>query len=190
MMRDLPIILVLVLLTALFSVPVWARNELFIEDQPNVATPENLEDPEPWKEGKAELPPFPEEENLIEFEVNDPSSSFRYFLDKSALSVGQDGVVRYILVITSKTGARNVFFEGMRCDANEYKTYAFGGGKGKLQPLRKPEWKEMRKNDRTAYRDELKRFYLCHPEYPVALQPEQIIEVIKYGPSRNCVLCD
>ena len=53
-------ILILVLLVSLLPLSAWAaRNEIFIEDQPNVATPENLEEPEPWKEGKSELPPLP-----------------------------------------------------------------------------------------------------------------------------------
>jgi hypothetical protein len=185
---------VLTVLLFLVLLPVAAaktKTEIFIEDQPNVATPEDLEDPEPWKEGEAELPPFPKDEDLIEFEVDDVSGRFRYYLDRSSLKVGQDGVIRYVLVITSKSGARNIFFEGMRCDANEYKTYAFGGGKkNEFHPLRKAEWKSMRKNDRTPYRDELKRFYLCHPEYPRAREPKAIIEAIKHNPNLDCVLCD
>lgn len=186
MRHPLTILLLLLLPMAVFA----ARPEIFIEDQPNVSTPENLEEPAPWKEGKTELPPLPKDDDLIEFEVRDPSKHFRYYLDTTSLSVGEDRVVRYILVITSKQGARNVSYEGMRCDTNEFKIYAFGSAKGKLRPLRKPEWKEMRKNNRTNYRDDLKRFYLCHPEYPRARKPEVIIQSMKYGVGQDCVLCD
>lgn len=180
MMRYLQMILALLLMLAFVSGPVWARTEIFIEDQPNVATPENLKDPEPWKEGKSELPPFPRDEDLIEFEVNDPSKPFRYYLDSKSLSVGKDQVVRYTLVIASKRGARNVFYEGMRCNMNEYKSYAFGV-KGKLKAARSPEWREMRKNHSTPYRHALWAYYFCEPETHHPRSLEAIIKGLTYG---------
>jgi len=169
-------ILLLALLLALLPLSAWAaRPEIFIEDQPNVATPENLKDPEPWKEGKSELPPLPKDEDLIEFDVDDPSKPFRYYLDRNSISVGEDEVVRYTLVIVSKRGARNMFYEGMRCNMNEYKTYAFGV-KDEFKAPRVTEWHAMRKNHRTPYRYALWKYYFCEPELHHPRSVEAIIK--------------
>ncbi len=130
-----------------------------------------------WKEGKVELPPYPEDGDLVEFEVDGGNESFRYFLDEKSLSVGDDEVVRYTLVVRSKTGAENIFFEGMRCGAREYKIYAFGTGKGKLTPYRNPRWQAVRLGGLMRYRLDLLDHYLCRDAFP--RQPEQILEAIE-----------
>ncbi len=130
-----------------------------------------------WKEGKVELPPYPEDGDLVEFEVDGGNESFRYFLDEKSLSVGDDEVVRYTLVVRSKTGAENIFFEGMRCGAREYKTYAFGTGKGKFSPYRNPRWQAVRLGGLMRYRLDLLDHYLCRDAFP--RQPEQILEAIE-----------
>ena len=152
----------------------------------------DIKDPDAWKEKAVELPPFPEDENLLEFPVEeDTGASLRYYVDSKSLSVGDDGVVHYVLVIIAAQGAKNVMFEGARCDAREYKTYAFGDGKGGFRRLRKPAWRDIRKNNRTAYRQRLMDHYLCHPEYPTARDPQSIAEAIKYrSEDRDCTLCD
>ena len=43
---------------------------------------------------------------------------------RTSLTVGTDGVVRYTVVVTSPAGARNVNYEGIRCDTYEWRLYA------------------------------------------------------------------
>ena len=77
----------------------------------------------PFKEGQTTLPAPPQDADLIPFSVND-SADFRFAVDPKSLSVGDDRVVRYTVVITSAGGGRNVSFEGLRCDAFERRIYA------------------------------------------------------------------
>lgn len=135
-----------------------------------------------WKEQATELPSYPEDDNLIEFQVTRPNAAFRYYIDADSLSYNPaDGIVRYTVVIRSQRGASNVAFEGMRCTTTEYKTYAFGNGKGELvQPRRKPEWKPILKDSYTRYRNDLYEFYFCNI-HVLDLDREKIIAELKYG---------
>ena len=174
-----------------FGQMVWAKGP-FLDEYDETEDME-LKDPDAWKESKATLPPFPKDEDLLEFPVEaDTGAALNYFVDSKSLSVGPDGVIRYTLVIVAAQGAKNVMFEGIRCDSNEYKTYAFGAGKGRFHKLRKPEWKLMLGNNQTEYRKRLRAHYLCHPEFPVARDPQSIIEALKYqdDADRDCTLCD
>ncbi len=133
----------------------------------------------PWKEDGVELPPYPEGGNLVEFDVDREGSRFSYFVDSSSLSLGEnDSVVRYTLVIESSGGARNVVYEGMRCDAQEYKTYAFGASGGAFQPVLQPEWKEISDTGYTRYRVDLWEYYLCENGLPRA--PEAILKALRF----------
>ena len=67
-----------------------------------------------WQEAAVEFPAFPRQEDLLAFYVSAATDN-RFFVDGSTLSIGGDGVVRYVLVIEAAGGARNVSFEGMRC---------------------------------------------------------------------------
>ncbi len=185
------ILLSALLVAMLYGPALWAAGPFL--DEYDDTEDMDVKDPKAWKEGKVALPPYPKDEDLLEFPVEaDTGAVLTYFVDSKSLSVGDDGAVRYVLVIVAAQGAKNVMFEGMRCDANEYKTYAFGSGKGKFHKLRNPEWKLMRGTHLTPYRKRLKDHYLCHPEYPVAREPKAIIEALKYQDQtdRDCTLCD
>ncbi|MCW8889394.1 MAG: CNP1-like family protein [Sedimenticola sp.] len=137
-----------------------------------------------WKEQKTEIPPFPEDENLVEFQVTRPNASFSYFVDANSLSYTKaDGIVRYTVVIKSKTGAKNVAFEGMRCSTKEFKTYAFGNGKGKFVKPRKYEWKSIMANNYTRYRKDLSDYYFCDI-HMLDLSAEKILTEMRYGKTK------
>lgn len=137
-----------------------------------------------WEEGQTKIPPFPEDENLIEFRVTRPSAAFSYFIDANSLSYTKaDGIVRYTVVIRSKTGAKNVAFEGIRCSTKEYKTYAFGNGKGEFVKPRKLVWKGIMANNYTRYRKDLSDFYFCNIHI-LDLSAEKILAEMKYGQTR------
>ena len=71
------------------------------------------------------LPAYPRDADLVEFAVPG-ARDFRFFIDAKSLAVGRDGVVRYTFVGRSPGGAENVSFEGLRCQAREYRVYALG----------------------------------------------------------------
>ena len=100
----------------------------------------------PVPESKVTLPPAPKAEDLIKFDAGPTRRSFEHFVDGAALSLGEDGVIRYTLVITSDAGARNVTYEGMRCKPAERKVYAYGRRDGAWSTARDQEWHEIDKS--------------------------------------------
>jgi hypothetical protein len=76
-----------------------------------------------WQEGDIPAPPAFALADLVPF-VASVNSELRFGVAPGSLSVGADGVVRYVVVARSPTGALNVAFEGLRCKTGEMKTYA------------------------------------------------------------------
>jgi hypothetical protein len=113
-----------------------------------------------WREGEVTLPAYPGTSGLIPLQVDNPH--FDYFVDPKSVSVGaSDHVVRYSLVAQSADGARNVFYEGIRCDAGDYKTYAYGTGKGPFQLMTGADWRPIRPKISDGFRFTLYRYYFC-----------------------------
>ncbi len=131
-----------------------------------------------WKEGKLTLPKYPRSRHLMEFSVDSAGAPFEYFIDRESLSIGQDYVVRFTVVIKSKSGAENVIYEGIRCDTREYKTYAYGSQDEKFQKASNPSWKILTRSGGTAYRYELYASYLCG-NGPVPLKISEMIHRIE-----------
>lgn len=52
------------------------------------------------------------------------NSALTYGIVPDSLVVGEDGVVRYVMVAQSTSGALNVLFQGIRCSTAQTKTYA------------------------------------------------------------------
>lgn len=133
-----------------------------------------------WREVSFTIPPYPQSDDLVEFEADAPGARHTYFLDLEHLSIGQDGVWRYTVVIETSTGARNVMFEGLRCGVREYKTYAVGSTTGKLQKVRTPTWRSAQMRGPMAYRTALINDYLCDDlRWPVPR--EKVVARFKQG---------
>lgn len=60
-----------------------------------------------WKEGAAEMPAAPQDAGLRSFDIGSTSPN-AFFVDEQSVSVGEDGVVRYTLVVRTPGGAENV----------------------------------------------------------------------------------
>lgn len=79
----------------------------------------------PFKEEAVTFPAPPVDRDAVPFEVGGRSDSpLRFAIDPKSVSIGEDNIVRYTVLITSKTGARNVNYEGLRCDTAERRIYA------------------------------------------------------------------
>jgi hypothetical protein len=127
------------------------------------------EDPdEPkWQEGEVVLPEFPREENLMEFYVSAATAN-RFFIDGKSISVGDDGVVRYALVVKTSGGATNTSFEGIRCGAMEYRLYATGrSSDGTWVKARTSEWKPIENKPVNRHHASLSRDYFCPSALPI-----------------------
>jgi len=140
-------------------------------------TPKSVRDALPWQEGNAQLPPWPEDADLIELSLDGPDSDLRVLLDARHLSIGADAVVRYTLVIEGRNGQRNVSFEGLRCTPKAvYKLYAFGQS-GRFVPIDNPQWQPISgRLSQDRHHVELWRHYLCEPR---AFRPRPREEMLR-----------
>jgi hypothetical protein len=115
-----------------------------------------------FKEDAIQLPAFPPDAGLIEFRLRGPSRN-RFFIDRDSLSLGEDRVVRYTMVIKTPGGATNVSYEGMRCKTSEYKVYAYGTTNGTWAAAREAKWQPVGATE-ANYRYGLWVDYLCNSE--------------------------
>jgi len=105
------------------------------------------------------LPPFPRGENLAEFFVGG-GSGFRFFVDRSSISVSKDRIVRYVLVARSPSGVDNVAYEGINCREAEYRIYAVGRSDGSWAS-RPGEWRPITRENVQRWHDALRVEYFC-----------------------------
>ncbi len=110
------------------------------------------------KEGEVKLPAAPKAASLIEF-FPSSASSFRFFIDADSLNLGRDGVVRYTLVARSANGYDNVTYEGMRCDTNSVKIYAYGNAGAWSRS--DSDWKPIEGRSVQRWHNELRSRYFC-----------------------------
>ena len=144
-----------------FSAGVWADPE----------APYNVPEKPPWQESKAQLPAYPKEENLIEFPIGSRSQN-RFSIDESSLDVGEDGVVRYVLVIRTPGGATNVTFEGIRCSERTYKRYAIGRQDKTWYQLPVSDWTLIENKSINRHHAVLNRELFCPFGSPIASAQE------------------
>jgi hypothetical protein len=133
-----------------------------------------------WQESIVKTPDYPNDDDLIQVSIDSAGSNFEYFIDGKTLDIGNDDVVRYSVVIKSTGGAKNVMYEGIRCDTQEYRTYAFGTSEGKFYAARQSEWKRINNNisGPMAYREQFFNNYFCQSELP--LKRHVILQHLKY----------
>ena len=131
---------------------------------PDVKTNPNFEEEEePWRELKdVETPAFPLQENLREFYVGAATAN-TYFIDASTLSVGSDGIVRYVLVVRTAGGATNVSFEGINCKERTWKHYATGRSDRSWVKSHAPriEWRPIENKPINRHHAALSRDLFC-----------------------------
>jgi len=137
------------------------------------------EDKKPWKEIGSKIPPYPRPENLVPFEGGG-ASPHRFFIDAQSLSIGEDGVVRYTLLVRTAGGATNVSFEGMRCETREQKYYALGRADGSWMRARDPQWRRLVTQSVNRHYDVLYAEVLCLGKSPVTTTREAL-QRLKYS---------
>ena len=114
------------------------------------------------------FPAFPQKANLLEFPVIG-AGDFGFFIDKASLSVGSDGVVRYVLVARSPSGVENVSYEGLRCARVEFRRYALGRPDATWRPSPSP-WRPLTQ----LWHQVLHREYFCLQNVPLPTAAEGV----------------
>ncbi|MBS4098763.1 MAG: CNP1-like family protein [Sulfuricella sp.] len=138
---------------------------------------QDFDNEKPWVEIQEQLPPVPKEENLLKFFVSSATDN-QFFVDGSSLNVGQDGVLRYVLLIESSSGSANLTFEGMRCASRERKLYAIGRPDGTWVRARNPRWEPIRHEARNRYHHVLYDDFFC-PDGLIVTSPQQAVEAFR-----------
>ena len=136
-----------------------------------------------WAELQAQIPAYPKAENLFQFYAG-AATTHNFFVDSASVSVGDDGVVRYTLMIKTGGGATNVSFEGIRCEARELKVYAFGRPNGEWSRARDPQWKRIEAREVNNHHLALHSDYFC-PSRKYAAPLPQIVKTLKSGPPKR-----
>ena len=133
-----------------------------------------------WVENKVDtLPPLPQDSNLLPFEVSG-NTPLQFAIDRNSLTVGTDGVVRYTVVVTSPSGARNVNYEGIRCDTYEWRLYAgLNADHDGWDTTVANGFSRIENGELNAYHAALYQDYLCVNKIPTG-NAKQIVENIRY----------
>lgn len=156
--------LALACLLSLVSITAWAQRDVEFKE---------------WMESEAPPPPAFDASKLLTFDVSG-ASALVYGVDPATLSIGSDGVVRYVMVASSASGARNVFYEGIRCTTGEFKTYARYTPEGAWVNVAKPEWRSVFGNMPSKHALQFARAGACDSAAP-ATSVHEIIRQLKAG---------
>ncbi len=135
--------------------------------------------PKGWQEDAVTLPPSPAESAWMPFFVSAATEN-RFFVDGSSLSVGNDGVVRYALKVQTAGGARNVSYEGMRCDTREWRLYATGRLDGSWSPSRVKTWQRIQDVPQNRQHAALFLEYFC-PDGIVVRSADEARDALRRG---------
>ena len=163
------------LLTTLLPLHAQARDPGHFND---------VEEDAPWQESSYKLPPFPKDENLIEFYVG-PTATAKYYVDQTSIGAGgNDNVVRYVVVVKTAGGATNVSFEGLQCDTREYRLYATGRSDSSWAEPRNSEWRPLQPLTLHKHQGALFVNYFC-PNRLAIWSPKEGVDALKRGGHRD-----
>ena len=138
------------------------------------------EDTGPWQEKAITLPSMPASGALQSFYVSAATSN-TFFVDTASLTVDEDGVVRYILVVETAGGARNTTYEGIRCESREKRIYATGRHNGEWTKSRNDSWEKIRDIPPNRQHAALFLDHFC-PGGIIARNREIVLDSLRRGP--------
>jgi len=146
--------------------------------QSGLSVPKREEDT--FVEKEVVMPAFPQTRSLLRFPTD--WTSHAILVDEPSLAIGEDGVVRYVLVVRSASGAESVTFEGLRCATGERRTFAYGrkaGESGTWSGARNSGWVAISDSRINRHYFEFWRDVFC--EGKRVEQKRQILENLKRG---------
>ena len=127
------------------------------------------EEPKVWTEKQDIIPPaFPSEATLQQIYVGAVATN-TYFIDTATLTLDDDAVVRYVLVVRTSGGATNVTFEGMHCETRRWKHYATGRSDKTWSVSRAAhqDWRPIENKPTNPHHAALSRNFFCPQGNPI-----------------------
>lgn len=98
-------------------------------------------------------------------------------IDPSTVTVGQDGVVRYVAVMRNATGTVHAAYEGIRCANDQVKTYARAGSSGTWTIVQEPQWRDVNGNQPSRHAFAFARLAAC--DVRIANRQADIIKALQ-----------
>ncbi|MES2910401.1 MAG: CNP1-like family protein [Pseudomonadota bacterium] len=133
-----------------------------------------------WKESEAPPPPAYDASKLLNFKVSG-GQSLVYGVDPASITINKsDSVVRYVMVATSATGARNVMYEGLHCATGEVKIYARQFA-GKWEPIANPKWQSVFGEMPSKHAFTFARMGACDGAAPASSVTDLVAKVKTHG---------
>ena len=138
---------------------------------------ETLEAMRPKLEKEAPLPAFPVMKNLLTVDTG-PTARQAFAIDPASLSIADQYVVRYTVVATSSSGAKNVSFEGINCMSMQFKRYAYGTRDGKWVRPREEKWAPISSMAQNQFHHTVRQFFFCQAGFPAGT-PQDILDRVR-----------
>jgi hypothetical protein len=118
-----------------------------------------------WEEAEVKIPTAPPSNDLKPFYVAAPTQ-VKFAIDAPSIAFGKDEVIRYVVVITSSSGAQQVSYEGIRCEKYEWRLYATMQKDGQWHKTANSRWQVIRNTGYNAYQAALVRDAFCDNSIP------------------------
>lgn len=129
-----------------------------------------------WVEDKEPPPPAFSKTRTLPLEMPN-YVSVRVGIDPATVTVGQDGVVRYVAVMSNASGTVNAVYEGIRCASDQVKTYARAGTSGEWSVIPEPAWREVNGNQPSRHAFVFARLAAC--DVRVANRQADVIKALQ-----------
>ena len=144
-----------------------------------------VEDPD-WKEIDVPTPPSFNRDKLIPVNMP-PYVTLRFGVDPTTLTITDDGVIRYVMVAQKPGGGDggtfSAMYEGIRCAAGEFKTYARFGASGQWASVSNPQWRPFTDNNTSKHALALARQGACDGRSARARSVQTIVNALKNPPA-------
>ena len=136
--------------------------------QYRTADPADENDPDAprfWEETEVKIPTAPPSKDLKPFYVS-ATTQLKFALDAPSIAFGKDEVIRYVVVITSPSGAQQVSYEGIRCEKYEWRLYATMQKDGAWHKTANSRWQVIKNTSYNSYHAALVKDAFCDNAIP------------------------
>jgi len=114
-----------------------------------------------FKEGATAMPLNPPNKATIQPFYVSQQTIFKFAVDTDSILIGNDGITRYTVIITSPNGNNQVQYEGIRCDSSQWRLYGtFENGAWKENPL--SSWNPIKDHTPNRYQAALAQGAFCN----------------------------